>query len=128
MHRSLAISSSLLRGLSAQNAVRTLATTTPAQKIKVDIKKREKSLTSPKISHFKVQNPVVDLDGDEMTRIIWDEIKKKVVFVVTANRQLILEARVLILSSLKRIKTFDSRCDFVNFSQAAPEQSSNYST
>ncbi|PAV68788.1 hypothetical protein WR25_20968 [Diploscapter pachys] len=60
MHRSLAISSSLLRGLSAQNAVRTLATTTPAQKI-------------------KVQNPVVDLDGDEMTRIIWDEIKKKLI-------------------------------------------------
>jgi len=25
-----------------------------------------------------VANPVVDLDGDEMTRIIWDEIKKKV--------------------------------------------------
>lgn len=27
---------------------------------------------------IKVKNPVVDLDGDEMTRIIWDEIKKKV--------------------------------------------------
>jgi len=27
---------------------------------------------------IKVANPVVDLDGDEMTRIIWDEIKKKV--------------------------------------------------
>lgn len=25
-----------------------------------------------------VANPVVDLDGDEMTRIIWDLIKKKV--------------------------------------------------
>jgi isocitrate dehydrogenase len=26
---------------------------------------------------IKVANPVVDLDGDEMTRVIWDEIKKK---------------------------------------------------
>lgn len=25
-----------------------------------------------------VKNPVVDLDGDEMTRIIWQEIKNKV--------------------------------------------------
>jgi len=25
-----------------------------------------------------VANPVVDLDGDEMTRIIWDLIKNKV--------------------------------------------------
>jgi isocitrate dehydrogenase len=28
---------------------------------------------------IKVNNPVVDLDGDEMTRIIWDEIKKKLI-------------------------------------------------
>ena len=27
---------------------------------------------------IKVAQPVVDLDGDEMTRIIWDWIKKKV--------------------------------------------------
>lgn len=27
---------------------------------------------------IKVDNPVVDLDGDEMTRIIWKEIKNKV--------------------------------------------------
>lgn len=25
-----------------------------------------------------VKNPVVDMDGDEMTRIIWQEIKNKV--------------------------------------------------
>ena len=30
----------------------------------------------PKI---KVKNPVVELDGDEMTRIIWDLIKKKLI-------------------------------------------------
>jgi len=28
---------------------------------------------------IKVSNPVVDLDGDEMTRVIWSEIKKKLV-------------------------------------------------
>lgn len=30
------------------------------------------------IQKIKVANPVVDLDGDEMTRVIWDMIKKKV--------------------------------------------------
>ncbi len=27
-----------------------------------------------------MQNPIVELDGDEMTRIIWDFIKKKLIF------------------------------------------------
>ncbi len=31
------------------------------------------------MSKIKVANPVVELDGDEMTRIIWDFIKKKLV-------------------------------------------------
>ncbi|OZJ03475.1 Isocitrate dehydrogenase [NADP], mitochondrial [Bifiguratus adelaidae] len=31
-------------------------------------------------SRIKVQNPVVDLDGDEMTRIIWQRIKEKLIF------------------------------------------------
>ena len=29
---------------------------------------------------IKVKNPVVDLDGDEMTRVIWDDIKSKLIF------------------------------------------------
>ena len=29
-------------------------------------------------SRIEVTNPVVELDGDEMTRIIWKEIKDKV--------------------------------------------------
>jgi len=29
-------------------------------------------------TRIKVKNPVVDLDGDEMTRIIWAIIKEKV--------------------------------------------------
>ena len=28
------------------------------------------------MSKIKVKNPVVELDGDEMTRIIWEFIKK----------------------------------------------------
>ena len=31
------------------------------------------------MSKIKVNNPVVELDGDEMTRIIWDYIKKKLI-------------------------------------------------
>jgi len=31
-------------------------------------------------SKIKVENPVVDLDGDEMTRIIWKIIKEKLIF------------------------------------------------
>lgn len=31
------------------------------------------------MSKIKVQNPIVELDGDEMTRIIWDFIKNKLV-------------------------------------------------
>ena len=30
------------------------------------------------MSKIKVNNPVVELDGDEMTRIIWDYIKKNI--------------------------------------------------
>ncbi len=29
------------------------------------------------MAKIKVKNPIVELDGDEMTRIIWDFIKKK---------------------------------------------------
>lgn len=41
-----------------------------------------RALATAPLSHkkIKVVNPVVDLDGDEMTRIIWAEIKKKVNF------------------------------------------------
>ena len=31
------------------------------------------------MSKIKVNNPIVDLNGDEMTRIIWDFIKKKLI-------------------------------------------------
>ena len=31
------------------------------------------------MSKIVVKNPIVELDGDEMTRIIWDFIKKKLI-------------------------------------------------
>ena len=31
------------------------------------------------MSKISVKNPIVELDGDEMTRIIWDFIKKKLI-------------------------------------------------
>jgi isocitrate dehydrogenase len=36
------------------------------------------SVVSTSFKKIKVDNPVVDMDGDEMTRVIWDNIKKKV--------------------------------------------------
>ena len=32
------------------------------------------------MAKIKVANPVVDMDGDEMTRIIWQKIKDKLIF------------------------------------------------
>ena len=32
-----------------------------------------------RMSKIKVENPIVEMDGDEMTRIIWDFIKKKLI-------------------------------------------------
>ena len=32
------------------------------------------------MSKIKVKNPIVELDGDEMTRIIWKFIKEKLIF------------------------------------------------
>ena len=31
------------------------------------------------MSKIKVKNAIVELDGDEMTRVIWDFIKKKLI-------------------------------------------------
>ena len=31
-----------------------------------------------KMSKIKVKNPIVELDGDEMTRVIWEFIKNQV--------------------------------------------------
>src|SRR5690625_2483512 len=37
------------------------------------------STTREAMAKIKVSNPIVELDGDEMTRIIWDFIKRKLI-------------------------------------------------
>jgi len=37
-------------------------------------------MSTPSFNKIKVDKPVVDLDGDEMTRIIWTLIKEKLIF------------------------------------------------
>ena len=44
---------------------------------KLNLKLKNKKMDNKKI---KVLNPIVELDGDEMTRIIWDFIKQKLIF------------------------------------------------
>ena len=36
-------------------------------------------MVSARIEKIKVANPVVEIDGDEMTRIIWQDIKDKLI-------------------------------------------------
>ena len=54
------------------------------------------------MSKIKVNNPIVDLNGDEMTRIIWDFIKKKLIL-----PYLDLEIESYDLSIQNRNKTSD---------------------
>ncbi|GMH05552.1 hypothetical protein Nepgr_007392 [Nepenthes gracilis] len=37
------------------------------------------SLSIPTVERIKVQNPIVEMDGDEMARIIWQMIKNKII-------------------------------------------------
>ena len=36
-------------------------------------------MVSARVEKIKVANPVVEIDGDEMTRIIWHDIKDKLI-------------------------------------------------
>ncbi len=40
----------------------------------------QRSEADTRMAKIKVENPIVDIDGDEMTRIIWQMIKDKLVF------------------------------------------------
>ena len=51
------------------------------------------------LKKLKVANPVVDLDGDEMTRVIWTDIKNKVINVLTRLKGLIMTFFVYFHSS-----------------------------
>ena len=41
--------------------------------------RRPLSTTAVAASRIKVANPVVEMDGDEMTRIIWEWIREKMI-------------------------------------------------
>ncbi|KAK3401664.1 isocitrate dehydrogenase NADP-dependent [Sordaria brevicollis] len=41
---------------------------------------RYRTMASEAFQKIKVKNPVVELDGDEMTRIIWQDIKEKFIY------------------------------------------------
>jgi len=62
--------------------------------------------SSAGISKIKVKNPVVELDGDEMTRIIWQVIKDKVRATAMAGRH--GEARAHVFSLSTRTSTLTS--------------------
>jgi isocitrate dehydrogenase len=55
------------------------------------------------ITKIKVANPVVDMDGDEMTRIIWQLIKDKLI-----NPFLDIEIKYFDLSMENRDATDDA--------------------
>jgi isocitrate dehydrogenase len=40
---------------------------------------RKSSLPETRVNKIRVKNPVVELDGDEMTRVIWDLIREKLI-------------------------------------------------
>ena len=42
---------------------------------------------------IKVANPIVEIDGDEMTRIIWQMIKDKLVLPYLDHRAALLRSR-----------------------------------
>ncbi len=46
------------------------------------------SETNDEMPKIKVANPVVDIDGDEMTRIIWRLIKEKLIFPISTSTSL----------------------------------------
>ena len=61
------------------------------------------------MSKIIVKNPVVELDGDEMTRIIWDFIKKKLIL-----PYLEIDLKYFDLSVQKRDETNDQMKKDIN--------------
>lgn len=71
----------------ATSAIRTSATrlsqptkTTSAFVFQKGYRRTMATATSGQVAKIKVKNPVVELDGDEMTRIIWKDIKDKFIY------------------------------------------------
>lgn len=59
-------------------------------------------------TRIQAKNPVVEMDGDEMTRIIWQFIKDKLIFpYVKVNCELILIEIVLKMTVFKITSFYD---------------------
>ena len=50
-----------------------------ANRLNAEMRRLQSSSTSEGRQKIKVKNPVVELDGDEMTRIIWQDIKDRLI-------------------------------------------------
>ncbi|XP_031501102.1 isocitrate dehydrogenase [NADP]-like [Nymphaea colorata] len=64
---------------SSFNGLFSLRLSTPSSRSRLIVRALSVSSTSP-IEKIRVRNPIVEMDGDEMTRIIWRMIKDKLVF------------------------------------------------
>lgn len=68
-------SSSLLRG----SRPRPTYVMSASNRLNTEMKRLQSSSASGGRQKIKVKNPVVELDGDEMTRIIWQDIKDRLI-------------------------------------------------
>jgi isocitrate dehydrogenase len=50
-----------------------------SNRLNAEIRRLQSSSASGGIQKIKVKNPVVEIDGDEMTRIIWQDIKDRLI-------------------------------------------------
>jgi isocitrate dehydrogenase len=76
--RSMALcraSSSLLR----TSRPRPIFVMSAANRLNAELKRLQSGSASGGRQKIKVKNPVVELDGDEMTRIIWQDIKDRLI-------------------------------------------------
>jgi isocitrate dehydrogenase len=73
---------SLLRPSTISRAVFAPVPSTRATPVFTNVSRanRRTMATEAPIKKIKVKNPVVELDGDEMTRVIWKEIKEKFIY------------------------------------------------
>ena len=81
------ITANLIRSSLRQASVysRNIATTPAfsrpaASSLFISNNNRYRTMASEAFQKIKVKNPVVELDGDEMTRIIWQDIKEKFIY------------------------------------------------
>ena len=73
-----ALRSLTARSLSASPfTISPVTTATIIRPFAAKLVQQRRSMASQQIPKIKVKNPVVELDGDEMTRIIWKDIKEK---------------------------------------------------